>query len=431
MAKKKINYECQHCGFTSSKWQGKCPECQAWNSFIEAVEVKTVKAKNPNVESRIENLSEILGSEVERIRLKNNELNRVLGGGIVPGSVLVIGGAPGIGKSTLLLQLVGEFSQNQQKSCYFSGEESPEQIKLRADRIEIHQKNILLSTENELHRIQNQIIKEKTAFVVIDSIQTIYDESIDSVPGSVSQIRACSMELIQLAKSKNFALVIIGHITKDGNIAGPKLLEHMVDVVLYFEGEKNTDSRVLRTFKNRFGETGEIGIFRMVKEGLVENKILLDFDENSSDSGVAFACVQEGTRFLFIDVQALVSNAAYGVPQRVATGFDHKRLAVLIAVIEKKMGLFLGDQDIFIKISSETKITDAALDLAVISAIISSFKNIPIQKKTVFFGEVALTGKVIKPHSFEKRIAESKLFGFEHFIFAENTGKINDLENII
>ena len=435
MAKKKTIFECEHCGHIVPKWTGKCSQCDSWNSFFEtdsAVNKLSSKINSSSVEL---NLAEIETKDFPRFKTDIKEVNRVLGGGIVPGSVIVIGGSPGIGKSTLILQVLHSFAKAGKDSLYFSGEESPNQIKMRAERLNVISDKIRISTEIDIDQIIHRISKSKPSVVVIDSIQTVYSETIDSVPGSLTQIRRSTFQLVKLAKEKHIPIFIIGHITKDGQIAGPKILEHMVDVVLYFEGEQYSNFRLLRTFKNRFGATNELGIFSMTSLGLAEeNDPSKHFLNSETDSGVAIGCVREGSRFLFVEVQALVSKATYGVPQRVVNGYDQKRLAVILAVLEKKAEIFLGDQDVFVKVAGAMKVTDPALDLAIALSIWSSYANKPVSNKLVSFGELSLTGNIQKGQMADDRIKETETYGFKeiagNFSDLHFSGKVHRLKHI-
>jgi len=416
---------CSNCGTQSSKWEGKCHSCNEWNTLVEEVLVRTQKDnrqilansyKDQNVETKAIKLQEISSSDSPRIKIKDTELNTVLGGGIVQGSVILIGGHPGIGKSTLLLQLA---LQNDLSTLYISGEESGEQIKIRSERIEGTNENCYLFTETDVDKIIKESKKIKPDILIIDSVQTLSSPLLDSTPGSVSQIRECTAVLQNFAKSSGIPVFIIGHITKEGNIAGPKLLEHMVDVVLQFEGDNNHIYRILRTIKNRFGSTEEIGIYRMQSDGLniVSNpsEILLS-QHDELLSGSSIAATLEGLRPLFIEVQALVSPAVYGNPQRSATGFDGRRLAMLLAILEKRSGFPLGLQDVFLNIAGGLKITDPAMDLGIMSAIISSFEDKALPKDMVMAAEVGLSGEVRAISRLESRIKEAERLGFSSIL---------------
>lgn len=435
MAKKKTIFECEHCGHIVPKWTGKCSQCDSWNSFFETDSKINKASSKINLSSVELSLTDIESKDFPRFKTSIEEVNRVLGGGIVPGSVIVIGGSPGIGKSTLILQVLNSFAISGQDSLYFSGEESPNQIKMRAERLNAISDKIVVSTSIDIDEITQIICKKIPAVVVIDSIQTVYSEQIDSVPGSLTQIRHTTFELVKLAKEKHIPIFIIGHITKDGQIAGPKILEHMVDVVLYFEGEQYSNFRLLRTFKNRFGATNELGIFSMTSAGLAEeNDPSKHFLNSSTEAGIAIACVREGSRFLFVEVQALVAKATYGVPQRVVNGYDQKRLAVILAVLEKKADIFLGDQDVFVKVAGAMKVTDPSLDLAIALSIWSSYANKPVSNKLVSFGELSLTGNIQKSQMVDDRIKETETYGFKeisgNFSDASFSGKQHAVKHI-
>lgn len=424
MKKKNISsiFFCQNCGSQSSKWLGKCPQCNKWNTFSEELIHKEKKRnnstilKNKNAPILIKNISY---DKEKRIITNDNELNRVLGGGIVPGSVILLGGDPGIGKSTLLLQFA--LSSKRNKILYVSGEESQKQIKLRADRISLSSENCFILTETSTQNIFNQIKKLKPNILVIDSIQTLHTEYIDSSPGSISQIRECSAELIKFAKQTGTAVLLIGHINKDGAIAGPKILEHMVDTVLQFEGDRKHTYRILRSIKNRFGSASELGVYEMNNKGLREvnnpSEILIS-ERDTDTNGVAIACANEGNRSLIIEIQALVSSAVYGTPQRSATGFDNKRLNMLLAVLEKKCGFKLATKDVFLNITGGIKIDDTAIDLAVVCAVLSSEQGVSIQQETCFAGEIGLSGEVRAINKIEDRIAEAEKLGYEQIIIS-------------
>lgn len=435
MAKKKISlFECQHCGEQSSKWLGKCPNCDSWDSFIELnqeqqeVLKQTIKVSNST--SKAKPITEILQDDVSRFSSFNYEFDLVLGGGIVPGSLTLIGGSPGVGKSTLLLKVAGSIAKSNKKVLYVSGEESAGQIKLRANRLEANSDNLFLLSEIKLEEIMDELLREDYEVCIIDSIQTIYSSSLTSAPGSVSQVREITFELMRKAKESNIAMFIIGHITKDGSIAGPRVLEHMVDTVLYFEGEASRELRMLRGFKNRFGSTSEIGIFEMTTEGLISAKDIASkfFDKNKSQSGSALTVSMEGSRAIILEVQALVCESTYPNPKRSATGFDTNRLTMLLALLEKKIDLPLNNYDVFINISGGIRIKESSADLAVIAAIISSFRDRPISKESVFIGEVSLTGEIKDVYSIDIRLKEAQAQGIKKAVIAQKTNLKLDIK---
>jgi DNA repair protein RadA len=415
MAKTKTIFVCQNCGYISPKWVGKCPSCNSWNSFTEEIEDKDEKATKAYTEAIAGSpvpISDIKQKELHRIDMPYSEFNRVLGGGLVPGSLVLLGGEPGIGKSTLILQSALNINK---KVLYISGEESDTQIRLRAERIGINNNDCLIYTEIDIDKIIATLKATEPEIAVIDSIQTTASSDLTSSPGTVSQIRLCAQKLQEYAKSSGVPIIIIGHINKDGDIAGPMSLEHIVDVVVQFEGDNNHFYRLLRPKKNRFGSTYEIGVFEMMNFGLKEvtdpGKILLSGD-NGNLSGIAFGAVSEGSRSLMIEIQALVGNSVYGTPQRSSTGFDNRRFMMLLAVIEKRLGLKLNAKDIFLNIAGGLKINDTAVDVSVIAAVISSYIDKSIPDNHCFIGEVGLSGQ-IKPVSFiEKRVAEASRLGF-------------------
>jgi DNA repair protein RadA/Sms len=428
MAKKKTSlFECQHCGEQSTKWMGKCPSCGGWDSFVELnteqQEVLKQTSKIINTTSKAKPITQIEQDDIIRFSSNNHEFDLVLGGGIVPGSLTLIGGSPGVGKSTLLLKVAGDISQSGKKVLYVSGEESMGQIKLRANRLEANSDNLYLLSEIKLEEIQEELLRQNYEAVVIDSIQTIYSSSLTSAPGSVSQVREITFELMRKAKECDIAMFIIGHITKDGSIAGPRVLEHMVDTVLYFEGESSKELRMLRGFKNRFGSTSEIGIFEMTAEGLISAKDIASkfFDKSKPQSGSALTVVMEGSRALIIEVQALVCESTYPNPKRSATGFDVNRLNMLLALLEKKLDLPLNHYDVFINISGGIKIKESSADLAVIASIISSFRDRPISKESIFIGEVSLTGEIKDVYSIDMRLKEASAQGVTKAIVAQKT----------
>lgn len=422
MAKSKTVYFCQNCGYQAAKWLGNCPSCNQWNTFVEEiVEKSTAKIEWKQGENTKQRLSKPVAiDQIEKsvdykIATHDEELNRVLGGGIVPGSLVLIGGEPGIGKSTLLLQLA--LTLKNLKILYVSGEESEQQIKMRALRmVDKEPSNCFMLTETSTQNIFKQIEELAPQIVIVDSIQTLYSAHIESTPGSVSQIRECTAELLRFAKETNTPVFLVGHITKDGNIAGPKILEHMVDTVLQFEGDRHHTYRILRSIKNRFGSTSELGIYEMRGTGLREvsnpSEILLS-QRDEELSGIAVSVMIEGLRPMLIESQALVSTSAYGTPQRSATGFDTRRMNMLLAVLEKRCGFRLGVKDVFLNITGGIRVEDPAIDLGVVSAIISSHEDLAISSKYCFAAEVGLSGEIRSVNRIEQRIAEAERLGFE------------------
>ena len=433
MAKIKTAFFCNNCGAQSPKWIGKCPYCQNWNTYEEEIihkekEDKPFESSAPKKNNKPLLIDEISVTSEIRIDTKNNEINRVLGGGIVPGSLVLIGGEPGIGKSTLMLQMA--LGLKDLKVLYISGEESDQQIKMRAERLNNNTSSCYVLTETNTQYIFKHIDTLKPEIIIIDSIQTLTTELLDSSAGSISQIRECASELNHFAKNTNIPVFIIGHITKDGSLAGPKILEHMVDTVLQFEGDRNYIYRILRATKNRFGSTSELGIFEMLNDGLREvsnpSEILISqFDEPLS--GVTISATIEGLRPMLIESQALVSSAAYGTPQRSSTGLDLRRLNMLLAVLEKRCGFRLGAKDVFLNITGGIKVDDPAIDLGVVTAILSSSEDIPIPDKTCFAAEVGLSGEIRPINRIEQRISEAEKLGFQRiFISKYNLKGISD-----
>lgn len=428
MAKTKSAFFCRSCGFESPKWIGKCPGCNQWNTFNEEIKsTQSVNAWKKSTRKIIEPtpIHEITPADQEKTKLSDSELNLVLGGGLVPGAVVLIGGEPGIGKSTLLLQLALQTSAN---VLYVSGEESESQIKLRAERIGIQNPNCNILTETLLDNILDYLSKQQPDILIVDSIQTLYSDSLDATPGSVSQIRECTGKLLQFAKETQTPVFLIGHITKDGAIAGPKLLEHMVDTVLQFEGDRHHFYRILRTLKNRFGSTHELGIYEMQGSGLIPVKNPSEIWLSQRDeplSGIAIAGVLEGVRPLLLEVQSLVSTAVYGTPQRSATGFDLRRLNMLLAVLEKRCGFRLGQQDVFVNLAGGLRLEDPALDLPLMAAIMSSYQGVALPSGYVFSGEVGLSGEVRAVQRIEQRISEAEKLGFSD-ILVSKYNKIQD-----
>jgi DNA repair protein RadA/Sms len=430
MSKVKTSFFCQNCGTQYSKWQGQCHACQQWNTIVEEViqkEEKTSWKPNSSETKKAPKpllIKDIDSSQEIRLDTTDGELNRVLGGGLVPGSLTLLGGEPGIGKSTLLLQISLKLPY---KTLYVSGEESQKQIKMRAERITPNGDNCFILTETKTQNIFKQIQEIDPEIVIIDSIQTLHTDYIDSTAGSISQIRECTAELIKFAKETNVPVLLIGHITKDGTIAGPKILEHMVDTVLQFEGDRNHVYRILRSLKNRFGSTAEIGIYEMQGSGLREvanpSEILISHKEEEL-SGTAIASTLEGMRPLMIEIQALVSTAVYGTPQRSTTGYNAKRLNMILAVLEKRAGFRLGAKDVFLNVTGGISVDDPAIDLAVVAAILSSNEDIPVGKNFCFAGEVGLAGEIRPINRVEQRILEAEKLGFST-IFVSKYNKIS------
>lgn len=425
MVKRKTKFTCQACGYESPKWMGKCPGCGAWNTLTEELEPSKSSRKLTFTASMNEgNAKPVKLKDVEtvqepRISTDNKEFNRVLGGGIVRGSLVLIGGDPGIGKSTLLLQISSYLSSKDQGVLYISGEESVKQTKLRAERLRVSSDALYVLAETDLEFITKAIEEITPSFVVIDSIQTIYHPEVQSAPGSVSQVRECTAELMRIAKSKGIAIFIVGHVTKEGNIAGPRLLEHMVDTVLYFEGERHHSYRILRAVKNRFGSTNEMGIFEMKEEGLeeVQNPSEIFLEERSKGaSGSTVVASMEGTRPVLVEIQALVSPTSFGNPRRMATGLDVNRVSLLMAVLEKRVGLLLQNQDAYLKVAGGVKLDEPAIDLAVAVSIASSFRDQASSATDVLIGEVGLTGEVRRVSRIEQRVQEAVKLGFKRVI---------------
>lgn len=435
MAKaKKSVFFCQNCGHEESKWLGQCPACKEWNTFVEekVSTAKTAVVKTAR-EAEVVSLSEVSADDHTRILTGIQELDRVLGGGIVPGSLVLVGGDPGIGKSTLLFQVCQRLSQ-EKNILYISGEESLAQIKLRANRMGEFKENLKLLCETNLETIKNIIEGRRPELVIIDSIQTMYSEEVSSAPGSVSQVRESTNVFMQLAKGLGISIFIVGHVTKEGTVAGPRVLEHMVDTVLYFEGDRHASYRILRGVKNRFGSTNEIGVFEMRQAGLteVENPseyMLSGKPENASGSVVA--CSMEGTRPILIEIQALVCQSNFGLPRRTAAGTDYNRVNLLMAVLEKRIGLPLSNYDAYVNIAGGIKMNEPAIDLGIIMALVSSYKNRPIDEKMIVFGEVGLSGEVRAVNMPEQRVSEAKKLGFETCVLpAVSRDMVKDMKGI-
>lgn len=436
MAKTKSVYVCSNCGNDSAKWIGKCPICGEWNTYVEEIMAKDSNSRRTDTlfdspKAKPILLQDVATGEEPRIDLQDGELNRVLGGGLVPGSLILLGGEPGIGKSTLILQTV--LNLNSQKVLYVSGEESVRQLKLRADRINEKSQNCYIVCETNLQQIFVHIQNTKPDLVIIDSIQTIFTDLIESSPGSVAQVRECSAAILKFAKETSTPVILIGHINKEGSIAGPKVLEHIVDTVLQFEGDQHYMYRILRSIKNRFGSTAELGIYEMRQNGLreVSNPSELLLTQNHEGlSGVSIAAAIEGVRPFLIETQALVSTAAYGTPQRSATGFDSRRMNMLLAVLEKRAGFKLIQKDVFLNIAGGLKVNDPAIDMAVISAVLSSSLDIAVERHVCMSGEVGLSGEIRPVNRIEQRILEAEKLGFSKILIPHNnlksfTSKVN------
>jgi DNA repair protein RadA/Sms len=433
MAKAKTVYFCQSCGVQSPKWLGKCPSCQEWNTYVEEIvqkqdEKAVWRSSTQQISAKPKGIHEIAYSEEQRINTDDQELNRVLGGGIVPGSLVLIGGEPGIGKSTLMLQIA--LSLTDLKVLYVSGEESDQQIKMRAERLGIRSNNCFILTETSTQNIFKQIEQARPDFLIVDSIQTLQSSFIESAAGGVAQVRECTAELLKFAKESGTPVFIIGHITKDGSLAGPKVLEHMVDTVLQFEGDRHLTYRILRTTKNRFGSTSELGIYEMRGSGLREvrnpSEILISQREEEL-SGITIGAALEGNRPLLIEIQSLVGIASYGTPQRSSTGYDSKRLNMLLAVLEKRVGIRLSTQDVFLNIAGGLKIEDPAVDLAVCVSIVSSFEDKSVPGHICFAAEVGLGGEIRAVSRVENRIAEAEKLGFREIYVSKYNMKGLDL----
>lgn len=421
MARAKSKFVCQKCGYETVKWLGRCPDCGSYSTFEEEVIAPAVKTRGVGIQSsyKPQPLGEIKPVSEARSTTGMGELDRVLGGGLVEGSLTLIGGDPGIGKSTLLLQICSELGRQGKKILYVSGEESPHQIKLRADRLNINSENIKILSETNIAVADNVILNEDPDFVVIDSIQTMYTEEASSAPGSVTQVRETTAKLMHISKGRGISVMIVGHVTKDGNIAGPRVLEHMVDTVLYFEGDKTASYRILRAVKNRFGSTNEIGVFEMGNEGLKEilNPSAYMLSDRPVDvPGTAVTCSMEGTRPLLIEVQALVSFTTFNMPRRMATGIDFNRIVIIIAVLEKRAGLQLSSYDAYINITGGIKVAEPAIDAAAAVAVASSYRNIPVASDLLVIGEIGLTGELRAVSMAEKRVQEACKMGFKRCI---------------
>ena len=428
MAKAKTVFVCSSCGYESPKWLGKCPSCNEWNTFYEE-KISGVASTGKGTEKKVvtpKALNSVEGKDAARTSTGIGELDRVLGGGLVKGSLVLVGGEPGIGKSTLILQLCDKM-QGEGKVLYVSGEESAEQIKLRADRLNIHNDNIMFLGETDIELIENAILEMNPKLVIIDSIQTMYSEDISSAAGTVSQVREITARIMRVCKGNEITTIIIGHVTKEGNIAGPRVLEHMVDTVLYLEGERYFSYRILRGVKNRFGSTNEVGMFEMQSEGMVEitnpSSVLIS-ERDDNPAGSVIVASMEGTRPLLVELQALTTPSIFGMPRRTANGIDYNRLTLLVAVLEKKAGLPFGTQDIYLNVVSGIRINEPAVDLGVVLACASSLKNVSIDKGVVAIGEVGLTGEVRAVNLIDKRIKEAEKLGFKTCIIPENNKKL-------
>ena len=430
MVKRKTKFMCQECGYESAKWMGKCPGCGVWNKMVEEVEKAPAGRRGAfahsqglSVAAKATPITTIESIREPRIHTDLSELNRVLGGGIVKGSLVLIGGDPGIGKSTLLLQVSSQLANKKHTVLYISGEESLQQTKLRADRLGVSSENLMVYAETSLEEISQTIESVNPNFVIIDSIQTIFHPEVTSAPGSVSQVRECTAELMRIGKTKGIAIFIVGHVTKEGNIAGPRLLEHMVDTVLYFEGERHHTYRIIRAVKNRFGSTNEMGVFEMKEFGLEEvanpSEIFLE-ERSEGASGSTVVASMEGTRPVLVEIQALISPTSFGNPRRMATGIDHNRVPLLMAVLEKRVGMLLQNQDAYLKVAGGVKLDEPAIDLAIAVSIASSFRDKPTNATDCIIGEVGLTGEVRRVSRIEQRVQEAAKLGFQRIILPAN-----------
>ena len=432
----KTQYVCQTCGGISPKWQGKCPDCGSWNSFAEeqTTEGRDGRAAVYGATDRVTRVTDVDISDEHRLMTGISEFDRVLGGGVVQGSVVLIGGDPGIGKSTLMLQALERLGTKERAAFYVSGEESSRQVRLRADRLGVTSENLYLLCETNLEEILRQVEHLKPGAVVLDSVQTIYLPTIESAPGSISQVRECASRVIQMAKTRGISVFLVGHVTKEGAIAGPKALEHIVDTVLYFEGERHQTYRILRAAKNRFGSTNEIGVFEMREQGLAEitNPSELFLEERPANvSGSVVVCSLEGTRPLLVELQALVTPANYGMPQRVSNGIDGRRVALLLAVLEKRAGMSLGTQDVFVNVAGGVRLDEPSVDLGLATAIASSLRDKPIAGRDVVIGEVGLGGEVRGVAQIDKRIREAQKLGFTRCVIsARNLKGLDPFDNM-
>ena len=426
MVKNQTVFVCSNCGNESPKWLGKCPACNSWNTFYEEkIVTSKVSGEKKAVSAEVKKLNSVEIEKYSRYKTGYEELDRVLGGGLVQGSLVLLGGEPGIGKSTLILQICDKIKVNG-SVLYISGEESATQIKMRADRLNINNENILFLGETCIETIENTLESVKPDFIIIDSIQTMYSEQLQAAAGSVSQVREITARIMQMCKRKNITTILIGHVTKDGNIAGPRVLEHMVDTVLYLEGERYFSYRILRGVKNRFGSTNEVGLFEMREEGLCEienpSEILIS-ERDGNPSGSVIVASLEGTRPMLIEIQALLAPTAFGMPRRTGIGVDYNRMALLMAVLEKRAGLHISNYDAYINVVSGIKIDEPAVDLGIALAIASNFKNVPLPKDLVVVGEIGLTGEIRSVNSLEKRVKEAEKMGFKTFVVPESGKK--------
>ncbi|KZE37389.1 DNA repair protein RadA [Bhargavaea cecembensis] len=432
MAKKKTKFMCRDCGYESPKWMGRCPGCGEWNTMDEEVAIVGKAARSgafrtgTGSASKASPITSVETQEEPRVETAFGELNRVLGGGVVPGSLVLIGGDPGIGKSTLLLQVSSLLAEKGRRVLYISGEESVRQTKLRAERIGVTSPELYIYSETDMEHIRQSIEELKPQFVIVDSIQTVHHPDVTSAPGSVSQVRECTADLMRIAKTTGTAIFLVGHVTKEGQIAGPRLLEHMVDTVLYFEGERHHTYRILRSVKNRFGSTNEMAIFEMIQSGLKEvlNPSELFLEERSEGAaGSVVVASMEGTRPILVEIQALVTQSSFNYPKRMATGLDQSRVSLLMAVLEKRMNMLLQTHDAYIKVAGGVKLDEPAIDLAVLTSIVSSFKDTAVSQYDVFVGEVGLTGEIRRVSRIEQRVQEAKKLGFKRAIVpASNLG---------
>lgn len=439
MAKIKTKYVCQECGYENSKWLGKCPECSKWNTFVEEIEQKTSKSNKEvfvidKSSSRPLNINSIETIKEQRFSTCINELDRVLGGGVVNGSLVLVGGDPGIGKSTLLIQVSSNVANSGKKVLYISGEESASQIKMRAQRLGIKSDNLYIFAENNLSIIEAHLESVNPDLIIVDSIQTVFSPEITSAPGTVSQIKEGTSRFMIISKKMGISTFVVGHVTKEGALAGPKVLEHMVDTVLYFEGERFNTYRLIRAVKNRFGSTNELGVFEMREVGLVElenpSKILIS-EKPKDVAGSVIISTVEGTRPMLLELQALVSPTSFGIPKRTATGVDYNRVSLLMAVLEKRVGMQIQNQDVYINVVGGIKINEPSIDLGIVMAIASSFRNISIDENVAITGEVGLTGEIRAVSFIEKRIAECKKLGFTKIIIPKsNYEAVKDIKNI-